>query len=181
MFPNFKSPCIASVIQKSCLSRHVQYPLQRLSGNLLVPVHSGFSAHSARHAGRAALHLPLQLRGLHWHSLCVSTWKGKWRNGVRGRNRWSLEPGLCSQHTGRRGERKKNLQDHSEVARRTGSSNMLPVRVKPGNEIKKDRNIMKPFRWRMRQTAGRRKLLIWHTQWSFFNSLPGRGLNLLTS
>lgn len=76
---------------------------------------------------------------------------------MRGRNRASLEPGPCSAHTGRRGERKKGLRDHSEVARRTGSSIVLPVRVQPGNEINTDRKVIKPFTWRECQMAGRRK------------------------
>lgn len=103
---------------------------------MLVPVHDGIGAHYTLHAGRAAVHLPLQLWGLHWHCLSISTWKGKQRNCVRGRKHWSLEPGLCCPHTGKRGERKKGLQDQNEVARRTGRSNMLPVCVKPGNENK---------------------------------------------
>lgn len=82
---------------------------------------------------------------------------------------------------GRREERKKGLQDQNEVARRTGNSNILPVQIRPENEINRDRNVIKLFRWISHQMTGRRKLLIQHIQWLFFNSLPQRVLNLLTS
>lgn len=93
-----------------------------------------------------------------------------------------MEPGLCSLETERGEERKKVLQDQNEVARRTGNSNILSVQIRPENEINRDRNVIKPFRWTKHQMTGSRKLLIQHIiQWSFSNALPQRVLNLLTS